>query len=108
MRKDEYILCAAIHFKDGKIHEHQPDNIESGFVITGRRHHNCYMSLHILNIPHIYPETRIDGFLTSYDRFLNREEAGKFAFEAGQIDKPTDCLFSEDLYLKPESTFYDK
>lgn len=38
----EYIICSAIHFDDGKEYVHQPKNIKSGFVVTGRRHHNCY------------------------------------------------------------------
>ena len=40
----------------------------------------------------------IQGFLTSDDRFVNRKEAGQIAFDAGQITKLTECLFSEDLY----------
>ena len=38
------------------------------------------------------------GFLTSDDKFVDRKEAGKIAFESGQIKVPNDCLFSEDLY----------
>lgn len=41
----EYILCASIHFDDGKVHEHQPKNIKTGFVVCGRRHHNYYNTL---------------------------------------------------------------
>ncbi len=37
----EYILSAANYYNDGKKHEHQPNNIEIGFVVCGRRHHNC-------------------------------------------------------------------
>jgi hypothetical protein len=33
----EYILSAAVHFDDGKIYEHQPSNIKTGFVVCGRR-----------------------------------------------------------------------
>jgi hypothetical protein len=33
----EYIICSAIWFRDGKKYEMQPKNIESGFVISGRR-----------------------------------------------------------------------
>lgn len=35
-RKD--IMCAAIHYDDGKQHTHQPYNIESGLVDCGWRH----------------------------------------------------------------------
>lgn len=95
--KPEYVICAAIHFKDGKNHQHQPKNIESGFVICGRRHHNCFMAKSLSE----YSEAKgigVQGFLTSKDRFLDRKEAGQLAYEQKQIDRPTDCLFSEDIY----------
>ena len=39
----ERILCAAIHFDDGKTkYEFQPPNIDTGFVIAGWRHGNCF------------------------------------------------------------------
>src|SRR6266436_333693 len=38
----EYILCAAIHLKDGKQYNHQPYNITGGLVVYGQRHHNCF------------------------------------------------------------------
>lgn len=96
--REEYIICAAIHFKDEKKYLHQPKNIESGFVICGRRHHNCFMSKKLMEEFSEAKGTAIQGFLTSKDRFLNRKEAGKLAFEVGQILKETNCLFSEDLY----------
>ena len=96
-----YILCAAIWFKDGQKHEHQPRNIDSGFVVAGRRHHNVYLTVaDIKDVPYKdygYSEN-IQGFLTSDDRFVNRKEAGQIAFDAGQTAKLTECLFSEDLY----------
>ena len=93
--KEEYIICAAIWFKDEKKHVHQPLNVDSGFVICGRRHHNCFVVLSIFNVPYIKSE---QGFLTSKDRFLTRKEAGEMAFKNKQTDQETDCLFSEDLY----------
>ena len=102
----EYVLCAAIHFNDYEEYEHQPRNIERGYVICGRRHHNIYATVMIINgksMTAIEKMTEangkaIQGFLTSKDRFLNREEAGKLAYEMKQITKITKCLFSEDLY----------
>ena len=38
------------------------------------------------------------GFLTNTNRFVDREEGGKIAFDAGQIKEETKRLFSEDLY----------
>lgn len=40
-----YIICAAIWFNDGREHIHQPRNIEKGFVVCGRRHHNVYLTV---------------------------------------------------------------
>ena len=101
--KEPYIICAAIHFDDGVQREHQPKNIKSGLVVCGRRHHNCYLTVDALNHKfsdkcHEGNKKAIQGFLTSEDVFMDRKEAGRFAFQAEQIDRETDCLFSEDLY----------
>jgi len=102
--KIEYILCAAIHFKDGKEYLHQPKNITSGYVVCGRRHHNCFMTRRIIEgRPETEPPVHIEnvqGFVTSYDRFLNRQEAYKLAVDNGQIEDSgiTKTLLSEDLY----------
>ena len=103
--KPEYIICSAIHFNDGQKHEHQPKNIKEGFVVCGRRHHNCYITAWVINGNESMTKRMteangraIQGFLTSKDIFLNREEAGKLAYEMKQTDKLTKCLFSEDLY----------
>jgi hypothetical protein len=95
--KPEYIICAAIHFDDGLKHAHQPVNIKSGFVLCGRRHHNVFVSYSILAFGTPKNEKK-QGFLTSKDRFVDREEAGSIALSAGQINEPNNCLFSEDLY----------
>ena len=104
-KKPEYIICSAIYFKDGKKYEEQPKNIVDGFVVCGRRHSNCYITAWALSgsqeITDKMNEVNgkcIHGFLTSKNNFMNREEAGKLAFDMKQIDKPTNCLFSEDLY----------
>lgn len=97
---EEYILCAAIWFDDGKKYNHQPKNIESGLVFCGLRH--CA----------IFPQIggtvgerqkfgfyqKAQGFLTSKNRFVEREEAGRIAYEAKQTDRLIKRLKSEDLY----------
>jgi hypothetical protein len=96
----EYIICAAIWFKDGKTHVHQPRNVDTGFVVCGRRHHNCYYIASTC-LAENYSETKgtaVQGFLTSHDRFLDRKEAGEVAHSVGQTPSLTNCLFSEDLY----------
>ena len=97
----EYILCSAIWCNDGKKHEHQPTNVPKGFVISGRRHHNCFITAFILlNDTKLTSVTKkvIQGFLTNTDRFVTRKSAGKIALQAGQTNKETDLLISEDLY----------
>lgn len=118
----EYILCSAIWFRDGKKYDSQPKNIESGFVISGRRHHNCYATLQsifrfvkygyleeqqpeekeILKWFNYLEEREVQGFLTSEDRFINRKEAYDLAIENGQCDKEKiiskNFLTSEDLW----------
>jgi len=100
-----YIICSAIWFNDGKIHVHQPKNIETGFVICGRRHHNCFAMLKALNVDRLQFEkienVEIQGFLTNDDMFVTREEAYEIALSANQITEHLDRkhrLFSEDIY----------
>ena len=103
---NERILCAAIWFDNGKAFVHQPNNIKTGFVVCGRRHHNCFAVFSAMrdyatgttdkDIDN-YPKEIEQGFLTSLDRFVDRREAGEIAFKANQ-SKETNCLFSEDLY----------
>ena len=75
--------------------------IKKGNVVyTGRRHDRA-----ILNATNekgervkFGPERSIQGFVNDKGEFLNREQAGKEAYECGQINKPTNMLLSEDLY----------
>ena len=99
----ERILCAAVLYLDGETHIHQPKNIETGYVICGLRHHNCiYTNSLIYNKK--YSECRLDevqGFLTSTNRFVDREEAANIAKAAEQIRtefKDITHLYSENLY----------
>jgi hypothetical protein len=102
---NEYIICAAIHFDDGKQYLHQPKNIKTGYVICGRRHHNCYLTnslIHKGSLDWKKEFIHIQGFLTNADRFVDRKEAYEIAFKVNQIsDKVFDeegSLISEDLY----------
>jgi len=96
----EYILCSAIHFDDGKEYVHMPKNIKTGFVICGRRHHNCFAILgQVLQEDKEYKSLDdTQGFITNIDRFVDREEAGKIAFEAGQTKELKTYLYSEDIF----------
>ena len=93
----ERIICAAIYWDDGKVHVHAPSNVETGWVICGRRHHNIIPILTGLGKPqsnHAFAQ----GFMTSEDRFVGREEAARI-FRA-TVGEPNDLkkLYSEDLY----------
>jgi hypothetical protein len=96
----EYILCSAVWFDDGREYVHQPDNIERGYVICGRRHHNCFAILgQLLDEDKNYKTLEdVQGFLTSLNKFVDRKEAGIVAFNAGQTKELKETLYSEDLW----------
>lgn len=96
----ERIICAAIWFDDGRNYVHQPKNINSGFVIAGMRHHNCFNTVSILtgDTGHHIEYEKEQGFLTTHNRFVNRKVAAKIAYDAGQTMIGLGKLFSEDLY----------
>lgn len=111
----EFILCAAIWINDGLKHEQQPENIEIGFVICGRRHNNCYQTITDLKCHYkTYLKSlnlteddykKQHGFITSLDRYVTRREAWKIAkdnnqFQYGPIGEEGEgsILISENLY----------
>lgn len=95
----EYLLCAAIHYEDGKKYEHQPKNIESGIVVCGRRHHNCYTTLaRLLGDRYDIKLTHNQGFVTNRDRYLERKDAAQVAYKCGQIKTEQKTIFSEDVW----------
>jgi hypothetical protein len=98
VRVSTYIICSAIHFVNNKKYPHQPKNIKTGIVVAGRRHHNVFTSMSALGVDHKDYDAVVQGFLTNDDRFVDREEGGRIAYEARQINKLTKRLFSEDLY----------
>ena len=104
----EFILCAANYYDDGIEHTHSCKNIKTGFVICGRRHHNCIdIFSKVVGFP--YDERGLQlmrkeqqGFITNTNRWVNRLEALEIAKNANQLitDKVNEKigLFSEDLY----------
>lgn len=85
--REEYILCAAIWYKDGKVYKEQPKNISTGIVVSGRRHNNCFMTLQQLksDLDTSLIKGEDFGFLTSFDRYVDREEGFLIAKEQKQI-----------------------
>ncbi len=101
---EERILCAAIWYKDAESVPNQPINIDKGIVISGWRHGSIIASVKAMfNLrsvrygPDSVGET-VQGFLTSKNRFLNRQEAHKLFIEQGYEPEFNDELYSEDLY----------
>ncbi len=100
----EQILCAAIHFDDGKKHSHQPINIESGLVFCGWKHACIFPQLGgtVGERQKLGIFEKEQGFLTNLNRFVNRTEAGKIALASGQITELKyfggEELDSSDLY----------
>ena len=97
----EYLLCSAIWFDDGiDNYVHQPLNIKTGYVVCGRRHHNCFTTVAMLQGIRKERNTKdeVQGFLTNKDRFVDREEAAQIALVSGQIKEPKKRLFSEDVW----------
>jgi hypothetical protein len=107
----EYILCAAIWYKEIKlvreIPEVRPKNIDRGIVVLGHRHGQVIWTVASLTGLRTvtFAEDAVgeheQGFLTSTNRFVDRKEAYKIAALAGQIkniDYSNPDLYSEDLY----------
>ena len=107
--KKEYILCAAIWYRDGTEAPRGmiAQNIDTGVVIGQWRHGNC-INVRSTNpvwnakklaerkgeTPMItkYEDTLeyydyVDGFLTSEGKFVDRWQGMKIAYEAGQVDE---------------------
>lgn len=107
----EYILCAANYYNDGKKHIHTVKNIETGFVVCGRRHHNCINTFaSIVGFP--YSEeglrivnTEVQGFLTNTNRFVDRQEGYAIAYAANQIKGPNKGRSTNDIGLTSEDLY---
>jgi len=109
--KNEYILCAAIWYKEiplkKKIDGVLPINCDKGLVVLGHRHGQCMWTMGCLTGLRsvTYAEDGvgeyIQGFLTNKNRFVDREEGFDIAEIAGQLNDRTRgsrSLYSEDLY----------
>lgn len=105
MENLEKIICASNYYNDGIVYTHSPKNIAIGYVICGRRHHNCLQTFaQIYGFPYnekalAIMQTEVEGFMTSENRFLDRKEAYIVALKSNQVSpKEKEYLYSEDLY----------
>ena len=114
--KPEYILCAAIYVDTGKPEPARRSYAypKTGLLFTGWRHGDCFTSLNAWGdllsedakaevdaIQEAQFHGRNQGFLTSKGRYVDRKEAWRIAFAAGQVEPREGegpILTSEDLY----------
>jgi hypothetical protein len=102
---EEYILCAAIWYKEiplkRVINDVLPINCDKGLVVTGHRHGQCMWTMGSLTGLRS-TESEVgeykQGFLTNKNRFVDRFEGAKIAKLAGQCSLMINTLYSEDLY----------
>lgn len=108
----EKVICAAIWYKElDKLSEKwiptiegymRPKNIDRGIVICGYRHPSCmYTMIAITGKRSVAIECGeyIQGFLTSKNRFVDRQEGAKlFILGGGELQYSSKELYSEDLY----------
>jgi hypothetical protein len=106
----EYILCAAVWYKEFPHIKNQdiplksflPNNLSSGVVFCGHRHGQCiYSKCAVTGLRDAESGEHVQGFLTNLNRFVNRQEAWDIAKEVNQIIRVSGgegTLYSEDLY----------
>ena len=100
------IICSALYIRDGNEHQNQPVNIDTGFIVCGRRHSDCYYTISLMGnkeYKHMVGGRSGQGFLTTDNRFVDRKEAYTIAKSAGQLlhdlhDLSNPQLCSEDLW----------
>lgn len=108
----ETIICSAIYFNDGQVHDDQPQNIKVGFVVSGRRHNNCYATIKAIKgneyesyLNSFTDDVNSQGFITSLNRYLNRTEAFTIAKEAKQLLYPKVYRTNQENILTSECLF---
>ena len=99
--KPEWILCAATKRNEMRKISSKPYHDGTNDILNvelGYRHHDIYHRFNDVDDKEIDVHMYAQGFFTSKGRWVDRHEAAKIAYIAGQIDEPKDKLFSEDLY----------
>jgi len=112
----EKIICSAIHIYLTDKFEKQPIGIEQGFVISGRRHSDCYAILDCMSMLSGFTNKVVkelvnsilrkhQGFITNHNRYVNRKEAAIIAHKANQMLQP--AFYCEGYELTSEDLFLD-
>lgn len=105
----ERIICAAAWYKEIPIKKEipfestNPKNCPTGLVFSGHRHGHCiYTKCAVTGLRDAESGENEQGFLTSKNRFVSREEALIIALRENQVMDIKKIrgnrLFSEDLY----------
>jgi len=99
---EERIICAANWYKDLQKPVYGPKNIVEGIVFCGHSHLMClHQMIAMTGKRQAEVGAYEEGFITSTNRFVTREEAAKIALSCKQIEKlkySSKDLYSEDLY----------
>lgn len=72
--------------------------MHDGVIWTGRRHHDVIKKIIDELGREAAPIKGTQGFVTECGKFLDRKDAARVAFEAGQVPELYTVLMSEDLY----------
>jgi len=106
----ERIVCAGIWYKEFPLKNSEvlntrgfrATNTDCGIILFGLNHIHCmYQMVAITGLKSAEIGEYVHGFLTTKNRFVEREEGAKIALICGQIDKlnfSRTKLYSEDLY----------
>ena len=106
---EEKILCAAVWYKEIPVKKEipfystNPINCLTGLVFSGYRHGQCiYTKCAVTGLRDAESGENEQGFLTSLNRFVTREEGLIIAMRENQVKDLREIrgnrLFSEDLY----------
>jgi hypothetical protein len=106
---NERIICAAVWYKELEVlkdipnNSTNPKNCPTGLVFCGHRHGQCiYTKCAITGLRDCESGENEQGFLTSKNRFVSREEGFEIALRENQLQDKTRIdgkrLYSEDLY----------
>ena len=103
MDTPEKIICSAIWYKELPLKKpnmgFRPYNVDEGIVFCGWRHPNCmYQMVAIYGMKNHEVGESIQGFLTSKNRFVDREEGAEIHVRNGGKLNYGNQLYSEDIY----------
>jgi len=68
-----------------------------GQIMFGKHHADCFHKGFNMGFK-MCSKADSQGFMTNKGRFVTRMEGGEIAYNGGQIEKPNDFLFSEDMW----------